>query len=210
MKRLLALLTALIMLCLTPCAYAQHYGWAFVIYDLGMSIEIDNAFTRTDDETLAQTNGFERSGNVKPDLILEVFSADTQSQLFVYCAAESPYDNVNELTQAYAEDLGASVDHPDENGTTWQILSDQEFAGRPCSRILSTFQNVNAEYVLMLSDDGSAYIITMITFNGQAPDSSLEGITFTEYGTAAATPAPSDDAGASTTSEPTAQADSGK
>ena len=75
MKRLLALLTALIMLCLTPCAYAQHYGWAFVIYDLGMSIEIDNAFTRTDDETLAQTNGFERSGNVKPDLILEVFSA---------------------------------------------------------------------------------------------------------------------------------------
>ena len=172
MKRLLALLTALIMLCLTPCAYAQHYGWAFVIYDLGMSIEIDNAFTRTDDETLAQTNGFERSGNVKPDLILEVFSADTQSQLFVYCAAESPYDNVNELTQA--------------------------------------FQNVNAEYVLMLSDDGSAYIITMITFNGQAPDSALEGITFTEYGTAAATPAPSDDAGASTTSEPTAQAGSGK
>ncbi|MFR2459791.1 MAG: hypothetical protein ACLTAO_11570, partial [Christensenellales bacterium] len=143
-------------------------------------------------------------------LILEVFSADTQSQLFVYCAAESPYDNVNELTQAYAEDLGASVDHPDENGTTWQILSDQEFAGRPCSRILSTFQNVNAEYVLMLSDDGSAYIITMITFNGQAPDSALEGITFTEYGTAAATPAPSDDAGASTTSEPTAQAGSGK
>ena len=84
MKRLLALLTALIMLCLTPCAYAQHYGWAFVIYDLGMSIEIDNAFTRTDDETLAQTNGFERSGNVKPDLILEVFSADTHPHVHGY------------------------------------------------------------------------------------------------------------------------------
>ena len=107
------------------------------------------------------------------------------------------------------KDVGLHLE-PDENGTTWQILSDQEFAGRPCSRILSTFQNVNAEYVLMLSDDGSAYIITMITFNGQAPDSALEGITFTEYGTAAATPAPSDDAGASTTSEPTAQADSRK
>lgn len=202
MKKLLAILTALIMLCLTPCAYAQHYGWAFVIYDLGMAIEIDNSFTRTDDETLAQTNSFERAGNVKPDLILEVFNAETQSQLFVYCAASSPYDNVTELTQAYAEDLGASVNQPDENGTTWQILLDQEFAGRPCARILSTFQNVNAEYILMLSDDGSAYILTMITFNGQAPESALDGICFTEYG-APITAAPSQTPDAASTSAPT-------
>lgn len=188
MKRKLAALMALIMLCLGSCAHAQHYGWAFVIYDLGLSIEVDNSFTRTDDETLDQTNAFEQSGNVKPKLILEVYDSVSQSQLFVYCAEESPYQNVDELTLAYAEDLGAVADQTDENGTTWQILYDQEFCGRACTRILSTFQNANAEYVLMLSDDGDAYILTMTTFNGQAPDSTLEGITFTDYAVAAPTP----------------------
>lgn len=196
MKRMFATLMAIIMLCLGPCAYAQHYGWAFVIYDLGLSIEVDSSFTRTDDETLDQTNAFEQSGNVKPKLILEVYDSESQSQLFVYCAEESPYQNVDELTLAYAEDLGAVTGQTDEDGTTWQILYDQEFCGHACTRILSTFQNANAEYVLMLSDDGDAYILTMITFNSQAPDSTLDGITFTDYPTAAPTSTPTPTAGA--------------
>jgi hypothetical protein len=200
MRRLIAILMALMMLSLAPCARAEHYGWAFVIYDLGMSIEIDNSFTRTDDATLEQTNSFERSGNVKPDLIMELYNPDTRSQLFVYCAPISPYDNLDELTQAYAEDLGATVDSPDENGTAWQILTGQEFCGAPCARILSSFQNVNAEYILMLSEDHSAYIITMITFDDQAPESALAGITFRAYGTGS-----DDGTDAAADAQPTAQ-----
>ncbi len=184
----MAILMALILLCLAPCAQAGHYGWAFMIYDLGLSIEIGNSFMRTDDETLEQTNSFERSGNVKPDLILEVYDSQTRSQLFVYCAAGSPYDNLEELTLAYAEDLGAVSDGLDANGTAWSILRGEEFMGMPCTRILSTLQNVNAEYILMLSDDHSAYIITMVTFDGKAPDSSLEGVTFNHYAQPTAQP----------------------
>lgn len=183
MKRLLAILMALLLV-MAPCAQAAHYGWAFVIYDLAMAIEIDDSFVRTDDETLAGTNSFERSGNVKPDLILEVYDPDSRSQLFVYCAAASPYENLDELTRAYAEDLGAIDGQPDENGTVWRILADQEFMGKPCERILSSFQNVNAEYILMLSEDHSAYIITLITFDGQPPESGLKGITFGAYASA--------------------------
>lgn len=189
MKRLLAISMALLLMLLTPCAQADHYGWAFVIYDLSMVIEIDDAFVRTDDETLEQTNSFERSGNVKPDLILEVYDPDSRSQLFVYCAEGSPYDNLDELTRAYAEDLGVVEGQPDENGTMWQIQSEQEFLGAPCSRILSSFQNVNAEYILLLSEDHSAYIITMITFDSQPPESALEGITFGSYNPATPEPA---------------------
>ena len=80
--------------------------------------------------------------------------------------------------------MGAIDGQPDENGTVWQILADQEFMGKPCERILSSFQNVNAEYILMLSEDHSAYIITLITFDGQPPESELEGITFGAYASA--------------------------
>lgn len=181
MKKLLAALMALMLLIGGAGAQAARYGWAFVIYDLEMSIEIDNAYQRTDAQTLEETNSFEKSGNVKPDLILEVYQPETYAQLFVYCAEGSPYDNLDELTGAYAEDLGASTDAPDANGTTWQIIPDGEFYGLECTRILSSFQNVNAEYVLLLSDDHSAYIITLITFDGTPPDSQLEGIAFGRY-----------------------------
>ena len=178
MKKLLAALMALMVLCGCAGAHAARYGWAFLIYDLGMSIEMDGAYQRTDEQALAEMNGFEKSGNVKPDLILELYHPETYAQLFVYCAEGSPYDNLDELTGAYAEDLGASGEAAGSDGTSWQILPEGEFYGLECARILSSFQNVNAEYVLLLSEDHSAYIITLITFDGTPPDSQLDGIEF--------------------------------
>lgn len=181
MKKLLAALMALMVLCGCAGAHAARYGWAFLIYDLGMSIEMDGAYQRTDEQALAEMNGFEKSGNVKPDLILELYHPETYAQLFVYCAEGSPYDNLDELTGAYAEDLGASGEAAGSDGTSWQILPEGEFYGLECARILSSFQNVNAEYVLLLSEDHSAYIITLITFDGTPPDSQLDGIEFGRY-----------------------------
>lgn len=192
MKKLLALLLALIMLGAAACAHAEHYGWAFIIYDLQLSIEIDNTFMRTDAAALAQTNNFAKAGNVKPDLILEAYEPNSHAQLFIYCASGSPYDNLEELTLAYADDLGAVLDHTDESGTAWQILYDQEFNGMACTRILSAFQNVNAEYILMLSPDHSAYIITIVSFDGKPTDSSLSGITFGRYSAATETQCPTE------------------
>lgn len=188
MRKLLAALMALVLMCGCAGAQAARYGWAFVIYDLGLSIEIDDSYQRTDDEALEDVNSFEQSGNVKARLILELYNPETYAQMFVYCAEGSPYDNLDELTGAYAEDLGASTDQPGADGTEWQILPEGKFQGLECTRILSSFQNVSAEYVLMLSADHSAYIIALITFDGAPPDSQLEGITFGGF-------TPADDAG---------------
>ena len=150
-----------------------------MIYDLNMSVVIDPSYEKTDEATLAQTNSFAQAGNVKPLLILEVFNPESRSQMFIHCAPESPYEDVLELTRAYAEDLGAVNGATDSNGTVWHVLTEaQEFGGLPCCRILSSFENVNAEYILLLGADKCAYIITLLTFNNQPPESELEGIEF--------------------------------